>query len=345
MAIRILPNPQAPLGEQFRLALVQARQRGVLVKVLIDAFGSWDLTESFWEPLKAAGGECRWFNPLSFWRIGLRDHRKLLVCDHQVAFVGGFNIAPEYQGDGITRGWRDLGLRLDGALAGELARSFDRMFECADFEHPRTTSLRKTIFRPRISTRDGQLLQSGPGLGFNLIRYSLQQDLRQARSVQIMAAYFLPPLRFRGILRGLARRGAQVQLLLPGISDVRLSQLASHHVYDRLLRAGVEIFEYQPQVQHAKLSLVDDVVYVGSANLDVRSLRINYELVVRIQNAALADQARQLFQSALAHSRQVDPSSWRASRSFWTKLRERWAYLLLVHVDPYLARKQWRHLW
>ena len=91
-------------GDAFREALVRARQRGVRVRVLIDALGSMSLPGSFWEPLRAAGGEVRQFDPLSLNRLGIRNHRKLLVCDEQVAFVGGFNIAPEYDGDGVTAG-------------------------------------------------------------------------------------------------------------------------------------------------------------------------------------------------------------------------------------------------
>src|SRR5260221_10804046 len=96
------------LGERFREALVRARQRGVRVKVLIDALGSYHLPNDFWQVLLAAGAEVRRFNPLSLNRLGIRNHRKLLVCDGHIGFVGGFNIATEYEGDGITCGWCDI---------------------------------------------------------------------------------------------------------------------------------------------------------------------------------------------------------------------------------------------
>src|ERR1035438_5521183 len=102
------------VGERFREALVRARQRGVRVQVLIDAFGSITLPGAFWEPLRAAGGEARWFNPLALDRWGIRNHRKLLVCDERVAFIGGFNITADYDGDGVTSGWLDLGLKVGG---------------------------------------------------------------------------------------------------------------------------------------------------------------------------------------------------------------------------------------
>src|SRR5271165_4588786 len=95
------------LGQQFRTALVHAQERGVKVSLLLDAFGSQSLPASFWEPLVAAGGEVRWFNPVLLKRLGFRDHRKMLVCDECTAFVGGFNIAMQYLGDGVKSGWRD----------------------------------------------------------------------------------------------------------------------------------------------------------------------------------------------------------------------------------------------
>jgi cardiolipin synthase A/B len=333
------------LGRRFLEALIHARKRKIEVKVLLDGFGSWELPESFWSPLVRMGGQFRWFNPLSFARFGLRDHRKLLVCDASTAFVGGFNIAAEYEGDGVNRGWFDAGLRVGPQLAAELAKSFDAMFQGARMRHGLPARLRRPIFNPRVTTECGELLQSGPGLARNTIRHSLQQDLKVASRIQIAAAYFLPPWRLRRVLERAARRGSQVQLLLPGVSDVLASQLASQRLYAALLRAGVEIFEYQPQVMHAKLSIIDHTVYIGSANLDVRSLRINYELVVRLTSAWVAQQARNLFAEALKHSRRIDLETWNNSRSLWTRLRERWAYFLLARVDLYLARRQWRQIW
>jgi cardiolipin synthase len=106
----------------------------------------------------------------------------------------------------------------------------------------------------------------------------------------------------------------------------------------------VEIYEYQPQVLHAKLFLIDEQVYVGSSNLDARSLNINYELLVRIGDQRAVEEGREIFADALAHSRRVELASWGSSRSFWTKLMERWAYFLLARVDPWWARARAKHL-
>jgi cardiolipin synthase A/B len=332
------------LGERFREALVRARQRGVRVRVLLDGLGSIGLAAAFWKPLRAAGGEVRVFNPLALGRVGIRNHRKLLVCDGQVAFIGGFNIASAYDGDGVTRGWFDLGLRTTGPLAAELAAAFEDMFERADFLHKRFMRLRKSAARKTVLTPNEQLLLCGPGRGRSPIKRALRGDLGRAAKVQMIVAYFLPTWRIRRDLARIARRGGTVQLILAGKSDVLVSQLAGQSLYRRLLKAGVEIYEYQPQILHAKLIIADEVVYAGSANLDQRSLNINYELMVRFEQPAMAEQARALFAESLKHCRRVTREEWRKSRTFWRRFKQRWAYWLLVRIDPYLARRQWRAL-
>jgi len=329
-----------PIGQRFRQTLIDAAQRGARVQVLIDSFGSITLLDSFWEPLRRAGGEMRWFNPLSLRRFGFRNHRKLLACDQCVAFVGGFNVAPSWEGDGITRGWRDLGMKLTGPLVRELESSFDDMFARAEFRHKRFTQWRQHRAKQHLIGENGELLLTGPGRGRSPIKRALRNDLAYSRHVQIIAAYFLPPLRLRRALTRVARRGGRVQLILPGKSDIPLIQLAAHSLYARLLRAGVEIYEYQPQILHSKLVIIDDIVYVGSSNLDTRSLNINYELLLRFPMSPLAIEARKVFADDLSRSRQIHRMTWRKSRTFWNKLKERWAYFFFAKLDPYIARRQ-----
>ena len=332
------------LGHQFLEALVRARQRGARVRVLVDAGGSMGLADSFWQPLRTAEGEVRLFNPLTLDRWGLRNHRKLLVCDGRVAFVGGFNIASNYDGDGVTRAWFDLGLRTTGPLAAELAAAFEDMFQRADFQHKRFMRLRKSTARKVVLTPNERLLLSGPGRGRSPIKRALRGDLRRATNVQIMVAYFLPTWRIRRDLTRIARRGGTVQLILAGKSDVLVSQLAGQSLYRRLLKAGVQIYEYQPQVLHAKLIIADNVVYAGSANLDQRSLNINYELMIRFEQQGMAEQARAIFTESLTHCRQVTREEWHKSRTIWRRFKQHWAYWLLVRIDPYVARRQWQAL-
>jgi cardiolipin synthase len=299
---------------------------------------------AIWHPLTDAGGEVRWFNPLSLNRLGIRNHRKLLVCDGFEAFVGGFNIAPEYEGDGVTCGWCDLGLRVEGPLVAQLAQSFQEMFARAGFQHKRFARLLKSSARKIVSVPHEQLLLSGPGRGLSPIKRALKRDLERARSVEIMVAYFLPTWQLRRQLGRVVRRGGRVQLILAGKSDVAVSLLAAQSLYPRLLKAGVQIQEYQPQILHAKLFIIDEVVYVGSANLDPRSININYELVVRFVSKEFAQQARAVFRGCLKHSQPITLGDWTRRHSLWRRFKQHWAYFLLVRLDPYIARRQWRAL-
>ena len=332
------------LGERFREALIRAQEAGVRVQVLIDALGSYGLPTDFWKPLVNAGGEMRWFNPLSLNRLGFRNHRKLLVCDDKVGFVGGFNIAPEYEGDGVICGWCDLGLRIEGPLVLELSHSFQEMFARAGFQHKRFARLLKSPARKIVSAPREQLLLSGPGRGLSPIKRALKRDLSRAQSVQIMVAYFLPPWQFRHQLTQVVRRGGKVELILAGKSDVAVSRLAAQSLYPRLLRAGVKIHEYQPQILHAKLFIIDNAVYVGSANLDPRSININYELVIRFYDRKFAQQAREMFNHCREHTRPISLDEWMRQHSLWRRFKQHWAYFLLVRMDPYIARRQWRAL-
>jgi cardiolipin synthase A/B len=332
------------VGRRFLEALTRAARRGISVQVLVDAFGSVSLPATFWLLLKQAGGEVRFFNPLALHRFGIRDHRKILVCDSAIAYVGGFNIADEYDGDGISQGWCDIGIRLEGPLAKGLEQGFDELFAKADFLHKRFMRLRRSSAKRTIVAASEQLLLSGPGRGHSPIKRALTKDLASGRDVRIIMAYFLPTWRIRRHLNGVILRGGSVQLILPGKSDVVVSKLAAESLYRRLLRSGVSIFEYEPQVLHAKLIIIDDIVYIGSANLDQRSLQINYELMIRFQDPTFAEEAKAVWESTRQHCREITRESWRQSRTLWRRMKQRWAYWLLVRIDPYIAKRQWRDL-
>jgi cardiolipin synthase len=133
-----------------------------------------------------------------------------------------------------------------------------------------------------------------------------------------------------------------VQLLLAGKSDVPVSQMAARSLYHRLLKAGVEIYEYQPQILHAKLVLADGIAYVGSSNLDIRSLNLNYELTLRFADKTVAAEAQEIFERALKHSRRIELQSWRKSQTFWSRWKNHWAHFLLARIDPFIALRQFR---
>jgi cardiolipin synthase len=133
-----------------------------------------------------------------------------------------------------------------------------------------------------------------------------------------------------------------VQLILPGKSDLPFSRLAGQSLYRRLLAEGVEIYEYQPQILHAKMFLLDDIVYAGSANLDRRALDINYELMLRLSHPDLALRGAEIFERILAHCQRIDMESWRTARTFLERCKSRLAHFVLARLDPMVAQWQWR---
>jgi cardiolipin synthase A/B len=330
------------IGRRAREEMVKARKRGVTVRVLVDAFGSVELRDSFWNPLRAVGGEVRWFNPLGLKRFSFRDHRKIFVCDERVAFIGGFNMGREYASDGITSGWRDLGMKITGPGAAALARSVDQMFETADYRHTRLAQFRRNLRRAEHLDQSGLLFLTAPGFGRTPFKSMLHADLSRARDVAIASAYYLPTARIRRDLRRIVKKGGRVQLLLPGKSDVPVMQMATRSLYRRMLKAGIQIAEYQPQIMHTKMIVVDDIVYVGSLNLDTRSLHINYEVMLRIADARVAAEGRAILAEDMKHSVSLEFEEWKRSRSWWQRLRGRLAYYILFRLDPLVASRQLR---
>ncbi len=328
------------IGRQFLTALTRAAQTGVRVRVLVDAYGSLTLPKTFFHPLIQAGGDVRFFNPLRFTRFGVRDHRKLLLCDRRTVFLGGANLAKSYHGDGVQLGWLDLMLQLDeAALAHRLVHEFEAMFSNADFAFRRRHKLR--VFRQlRRRAETTQLLAVRPGRGVSGFERALRQELAGARSADFITPYFLPGRRLRKLLRQIVRRGGRVRLLLPAHCDVPLARAAGLIYYARLLRAGVELYEYQPQVLHAKLYRVGGTVFVGSSNLDVRSLKLNYELMLGFSDRATVAGAREIFAAALQHSRRLELPAFRASQNFWQRWKNYWAHFLVARVDPLVALRQ-----
>ncbi len=332
----------------LREAMLRACQRGVEVKLLLDAFGSEGVSAEFLAPLHEAGVKVAIFNPRRFLRRTLRNHRKLLACDGAHAVVGGFNIAPEYAGDGVNRGWLDCGVYVGGPIVEALEKNFDAMFDLAPFTPRAFRRYRRDMrhgWRLRV-THDGpvEAVHSGLGLPRGVLGYMLRRDLASARNVAIASAYFLPSTLLRRRLYRAARGNGRVRVLLAGKTDVPVSRLAAERLYTKLLGRRVRVFEYQPQIMHAKVVVLDSIVWAGSGNLDRRSLSINYELLLRFDWPELAEDARTWFAHALRHSRMVRLNRWRRGRSLWRRLASEFAWLLLARIDPLVARRGSRGL-
>ena len=329
-------------GREFRAHLVSAAQRGVQVMVLVDAWGSWNLPDSFWDELRLAGGMIRWFHPLFKGLIPFRNHRKLLLVDDRLAFIGGINIADEYNGGAHgEKAWRDNMLELSGPETAGLRASFSRMW--ARTESP----LRRILFSLRhgritrtLSGGQVQLMESGPDNPLMPVRRAYRQTvINSVRTIDLAMGYFYPHGSLLRALRRAVRRGVRVRLLFTRKTDVPVARWAARGLYGRLLRAGCEVWEYLPAMMHAKLAIADDTVIAGSANLDIRSGRINYELVAIVRDPALAAPALADFEDDLRDSTRISLADWK-KRPVIQKFKERISYCLLARLDVFIARRE-----
>jgi cardiolipin synthase len=328
-------------GREFRTHLVNAARRGIRVMVLVDGWGSWTLPDTFWDDLCSAGGAFRRFRPFSKGLFPFRDHRKLLLIDDRIAYVGGMNIADEYfRGSGEAEPWRDNTLEILGAEAARLRRSFMRMWRLAD------SPLRRLVLRLRRNQSSRSMiagvrfLESGPENPMRPVRRAYQQVIRNAeRSIDLAMSYFYPHGRLMRAFKRAAKRGVHVRFLFPMKTDVPVARWAARGLYGRLLRAGAEVWEYTPTMMHAKLAIADDTLIAGSANLDIRSGKINYELVAVVTDPVLAAKARADFEDDLKRAVRINLEDWK-KRPMLQKLKERFSYCLLARADIFVARME-----
>lgn len=319
------------VGELFGQALAEAAERGVHVKVLYDAMGSWTSRRGFFESLRLRGVDIRPFKPFSLSR-GLRhllrrDHRKILVVDGEVAFTGGVNISAHWAPVGQGAGWRDDVLRIEGPAVHELERRFLATWRMA-FQD-RFERVRSRLHRLRR-------LSSGPTRGNvcltvlssrrSIHRAYLHAIARARRSVLIAAAYFVPDRRMVAVLREAAQRGVEVSLLLNSHSDHPFLEHATRAFYEKLLSAGVRIFEWQRGVLHAKTAVVDGVWgTIGSFNLERLSLAFNHEVNAVFADPRLGKALEDSFRTDCGNCREVNLEEFRR-RPLWCKVLERVLY-------------------
>ncbi len=319
------------IGARLQQALSAAAARGVRVSVLADALGSMGTSRAFWHALEAAGITVRlfhpwWHSPLHAWR---RDHRKIIVVDRAVAFAGGMNIGEEYgsaprparRGHETPDAFRDTFARVTGPVTAELAAVFAEGWERAGGEAlPGVRPVTRTVSQAPLPVDEPAvlILDGRPGRGQPESIAVLASLVGAARErLWITTPYFAPPDGGLHILADAAKRGVDVRLLLPGRSDVPLLRHAAHGAYTRLLRAGVRVFEYEPQVLHAKTMVCDGhLSVVGSANLDFRSLWFNAECNLMIADDATGATLERQFGDDLGQAREIGLGAWRA-RGFW----------------------------
>ncbi|MDW7994437.1 MAG: cardiolipin synthase [Gemmatales bacterium] len=313
-------------GDRLLQKLIAKAKEGVEVRLLYDAVGSIRLHTSFVRPLRKAGGRCEAFltiNPLRRrMQVNLRNHRKITVVDGRIAFTGGINIGDEYLGRDPRFGqWRDEHIRLEGPAVAGLQTVFLEDWEFASGER-----LRGGKYFPRVEPVGEaivQIVDSGPDQLKNANRELIYAAISLARQrLWIATPYFVPDQGLLDALRLAARLGVEIRVLLPRIADHWLTHYASRSFVDDLLEEGIQFYEYRPGMMHSKMMLVDDAWgYVGSVNLDYRSLRLNFEINCVIHSPAELAELRRGFELDFAESEAIDMTKFR-QRSWPTRLAE-----------------------
>jgi len=328
-------------GAAVRSALLRAMDRGVSVALLIDGFGSSDTHANYFRELHERGAKFCRFNP-SFGRSYLlRNHQKLALADGETdqprILIGGFNIEDSYFGDFADKAWRDIGLLVEGPAAARVVAYYDALMSWALNRRSRMKTLRAVV--RRFSEHEGPLQwqYGGPMQLKSPWALATIHDLARANDLEMIAAYFAP---MGGMLKRIgqvARRG-RARVITAAKSDNRATIDAARSTYARLLRRGVQLFEYQPTRLHSKLLVMDDVVHIGSSNFDLRSLYLNMEMMLRVHDPDFAIMMRSYFEHELGNSSPITADVLRKA-GWLQRLRWRIGWFLVTSLDYTITRR------
>ncbi|MEO7743597.1 MAG: cardiolipin synthase [Usitatibacter sp.] len=328
------------VGQKFADALAARVRAGVKVRVVYDAVGSIGTPKTFFKAMEDRGIEVAEFGPVNAGTVLLRgpalnhrNHRKLTVVDGRVAFLGGINISGVYASGSLgshmssdkadgSPPWRDTQVRIEGPAVADLQKGFLRMW--AQIRKEETlTDARLFPAADKGGPHAVRVVEAWVDEGINPLYVTLISAVQNAEArVYITMAYFVPHQELVAALKDAARRGVDVQLLLPGRTDHWLVFHAGRSFYEELLEAGVKIFERDSRLLHAKTATIDGVwSTVGSTNLDWRSLADNDEVNAVVLGPEFADGMQAAFSRDLGHSQQILPEAWR-SRPWSDRVRE-----------------------
>ncbi len=326
-------------GQEVLGALTAAAKRGLKVQLVIDSFGSGDNSDSFFLPLIEAGGKYHVFG--SRWGLGyfIRNHQKILIVDDSTALVGGFNITDYYFGRKGDESWEDLGVIISGPEVIPLTRYYDLLDRLSEDGRIRFGEVRQLIKRWKPSTGKISWLLGGPTNRISPWGLALKHALEKAQRVDAVAAYFSPSQTIMRRLAGASKKNAQVRLILAGKTDNSATIPAARVLYRYLIKRRVSIYEFQPRPLHMKLFVIDDAVYIGSANLDIRSLFINMEIMVRLEDPDFARHVRGLVDNMARDSEQQTLQLMRQRDGLWSRIRAGIAYFLVNSVDYSIGRR------
>lgn len=330
-------------GEAVRAALERAVERGVSVSLLIDGFGSSKTSETYFKALHEAGARFCRFIPSYGRRYALRNHQKMAVADERIALIGGFNVEDSYFGTARDGAWRDIGLIVEGPAAARLVPYYDALMGWALHKGARLKALRAVV--RHFSEQEGKLrwLYGGPMQRKSPWAIESMRELAAARSLDMIAAYFAPvPSMLRRI--GRITRAGRVRIVTASKSDNRATIDAARSTYSRMLRRDVEIFEYEPTKLHSKLLIVDDVVLVGSSNFDIRSLYLNMEMMLRVEDEQFAMLMRSYFEHEIGDSLRITPQLHRKRGTLFERVRWWFGYFLVSTLDYTVTRRLVRRI-
>lgn len=305
------------IPRMFAEALAERARAGVKVHVILDAYGSKD-ARTYHAMWREAGVDLALFKPplLNLLNYNNRTHRKLLIIDGRVGFIGGVGIADEWRGDASSpEEWHETHYRLDGpAVVGLQAAFMDNWIRIrGDLLHGRD-------YFPPLQAAGGMqasVFYASPEHGSRNVEIMLNLAISSARrSLLIENSYFVPDSKTVKALVDAARRGVRVQIIMPGKHiDSAAVRRASRARWGELLPAGVELYEYQPTMNHAKVLIADELfVSVGSANFDYRSMRINAEANLNVLDRAFAAEQTRIFRDDLKKSRRITLEEWERRR-------------------------------
>jgi len=324
-------------GVRVRDALTAAARRGVDVRLIVDGFGA-NADRAFFAPLIEAGGTFRCFIAKWTRRYLIRNHQKIVIADGQVAMLGGFNVEDSYFAPPEEDGWNDLAFSVEGPVVERIGDWFEELEDWTSRPNAQFLAIRRKVRDWDGGTGPVQVLIGGPSRHLSSWARAVSHDLVEGDRLDMTMAYFSPPQRLLKRIYAIAGEG-ETRLLFPAKSDNGATIGAARALYAKLLEAGARIWEFQPCKLHTKLIVLDDAVYLGSANFDMRSLYLNLEIVVRVEDAALAARLREYFEHHLPASEEITPAL-HASRATWlNRLRWRASWFLVAVVDYTVSRR------